>query len=77
MVEDEVGVLVATGVFAGLISTDALGANQIVLNVATITYMVPIAIAQAATVRCALELGAGRADCGPAGRLREPTIGGK
>ena len=56
----EVGVLVVTGVLAGLISTDALGANQIVLNVSTIIYMVPTGIAQAATVRCAFERGAGR-----------------
>ena len=58
----EVGVLVATGVLAGLISTDALGANQIALNVSTIIYMVPTGIAQAATVRCAFERGAGRPD---------------
>jgi len=56
----EVGVFVAAGLLMGLIDSDALGANQIVLNVASITYMVPMGIAQAATVRCAFELGAGR-----------------
>ena len=55
-----VGVFVATSVVIGLISTDALAANQLVLNVATITFMVPSGIAQAATVRCAIELGAAR-----------------
>jgi MATE family multidrug resistance protein len=57
----EVGVFVAVGVLMGLIGANALGANQIALNIATITYMVPLGISQAATVRCAFELGAGRA----------------
>jgi MATE family multidrug resistance protein len=56
----EVGVFVAAGVLMGLIGADALAANQIVLNVASITFMVPMGIAQAATVRCAFELGARR-----------------
>jgi multidrug resistance protein, MATE family len=56
----EVGVFVAAGVLVGLIGADALAANQIVLNVASITFMVPMGIAQAATVRCAFELGARR-----------------
>ncbi len=56
----EVGVFVAAGVLMGLIGADALGANQIVLNVASITFMVPMGLSQAATVRCAFELGAGR-----------------
>jgi len=56
----EVGAFVAAGVLMGLIGPDALGANQIVLNVATITYMVPMGLSQAVTVRCAFELGAQR-----------------
>jgi multidrug resistance protein, MATE family len=56
----EVGVFVAAAVLMGLIGADALGANQIVLNVASITFMVPMGIAQAATVRCAFELGGRR-----------------
>jgi multidrug resistance protein, MATE family len=56
----EVSALVVIALWMGLIGTGALAAHQIVLNVATITYMVPIGIAQAATVRCAFELGAGR-----------------
>jgi len=58
----EVGVFVAAGVLAGLIGADALGANQIVLNVASLTFMVPMGLSQAATVRCAFELGAQRPD---------------
>jgi len=58
----EVGVFVAAGVLVGLISADALGANQIVFNVASLTFMVPMGISQAATVRCAFELGAQRPD---------------
>jgi MATE family multidrug resistance protein len=56
----EVGAFVATGVIMGLIGTQAAGANQIVLNVATITFMVPLGLAHAATVRCGLELGGER-----------------
>ena len=58
----EVGVFVAAGVLVGLISADALGANQIVFNVASLTFMVPMGVSQAATVRCAFELGAQRPD---------------
>ena len=53
---------VAAGVLVGLIGADALAANQIVLNVASLTFMVPMGVSQAATVRCAFELGAGRPD---------------
>lgn len=56
----EVGAFVATGVIMGLIGTEAAGANQIVLNVATITFMVPLGLAHAATVRCGFELGGDR-----------------
>jgi Na+-driven multidrug efflux pump len=45
----EVGVFVAAGVLMGLIGPDALGANQIVLNVTTITYMVPMGRSALAT----------------------------
>jgi MATE family multidrug resistance protein len=54
----------------GLIGADALAANQIVLNVASITFMVPMGIAQAATVRCAFELGARR----PRGARRASVV---
>jgi MATE family multidrug resistance protein len=49
----EVGVFVVAGVLVGLIGADALGANQIVLNVASPALMVPMGLSQAATVRCA------------------------
>ena len=66
----EVGVFVAAGVLMGLIGADALAANQIVINVASITFMVPMGIAQAATVRCAFELGARR----PRGARRASVV---
>src|SRR5258708_7486352 len=44
----------------GRLGADALGANQIVLNCAGLTFMVPLGLSQAATVRVAFELGAGR-----------------
>ena len=56
----EVGVFLAAGILIGLLGTAALGAHQLVLNCAGITFMVPLGIGQAATVRVAYELGAGR-----------------
>ena len=56
----EVGVFLAAGIVIGLLGTAALGAHQLVLNCAGITFMVPLGIGQAATVRVAYELGAGR-----------------
>jgi MATE family multidrug resistance protein len=57
----EVGVFMTAGVLMGLLGSAALGAHQLVLNCASITFMVPLGISQAATVRVAYELGAGRA----------------
>lgn len=57
----ELGVFVAAGVLIGLLGAAALGAHQLVLNCASITFMVPLGLSQATTVRVALELGAGRA----------------
>ena len=55
----EVGVFNVTGVLMGLLGADALGAHQLAINFASLTFMVPLGIAQAATVRVAFELGAG------------------
>ena len=57
----ETGVFLATGMLMGLLGAAALGAHQLVLNCAGISFMVPLALGQAATVRVAYELGAGRA----------------
>jgi len=57
----EVGVFMTAGILMGLLGPAALGAHQLVLNCAGITFMVPLGIGQAATVRVAYELGAGRA----------------
>jgi MATE family multidrug resistance protein len=57
----EVGVFMTAGILMGLLGPAALGAHQLVLNCAGITFMVPLGIAQAATVRVAGELGAERA----------------
>jgi MATE family multidrug resistance protein len=56
----EVGVFMTAGVLMGLLGPAALGAHQLVLNCAGITFMVPLGLSQAATVRVAYELGAGR-----------------
>jgi MATE family multidrug resistance protein len=57
----EVGVFMTAGVLMGLLGAAALAAHQLVLNCAGITFMVPLGISQAATVRVAYEFGAGRA----------------
>jgi MATE family multidrug resistance protein len=56
----ELGVFLAAGILMGLLGAAALGAHQLVLNCASITFMVPLGLSQAATVRVAYELGAGR-----------------
>jgi len=57
----EVGVFMTAGILMGLLGAAALAAHQLVLNCAGITFMVPLGLSQAATVRVAFELGAGRA----------------
>lgn len=56
----ETGVFLTTGVLIGLLGADALGAHQLVINFASLCFMVPLGIGQAATVRVAFELGSGR-----------------
>lgn len=53
----EIGVFVMTGVMMGMIGADALVAHQLVFNVAGVCFMVPLGLAQAATVRVAYQLG--------------------
>ncbi len=53
----DVGLFNATGVLMGTLGGDALGAHQLAINFASLTFMVPLGIAQAATVRVALQLG--------------------
>ena len=57
----EVGVFLAAGILMGLLGAAALGAHQLVINCASISFMVPLGLGQAATVRVAHELGARRA----------------
>jgi MATE family multidrug resistance protein len=58
----EVGLFATTGVLMGLLGAAALGAHQLVINCASISFMVPLGLSQAATVRVAHALGAGRPD---------------
>lgn len=55
----EIGMFVMTGVAMGVIGAAALGAHQLVFNVAGVCFMVPLGLAQAATVRVAYRLGLG------------------
>ncbi|MGD9615155.1 MAG: MATE family efflux transporter [Alphaproteobacteria bacterium] len=54
----EVGVFVASAALMGLFGADALAAHQIAIMCASVTFMVPMGIGQAATVRVATERGA-------------------
>ena len=53
----EIGVFATTGILRGLLGADALGAHQLVMNCISVVFMVPLGIAQAATVRVAVALG--------------------
>jgi multidrug resistance protein, MATE family len=57
----EYGLFGAAGLLMGLISTTALAAHQIALQVAAILFMVPFGIGMAATVRVGHAIGAGNA----------------
>jgi MATE family multidrug resistance protein len=55
----EIGVFVTTGILMGVLGADALGAHQLVFNVAGLCFMVPLGLGQAASVRVAFQLGFG------------------
>ena len=55
----EIGVFATAGILIGLLGADALGAHQLVMNCISVIFMVPLGIAQAATVRVAVALGSG------------------
>jgi MATE family multidrug resistance protein len=55
----EATLFLATGLLAGLLGETPLAAHQIALNVASVTFMVPLAIGQAANVRVGYWSGAG------------------
>lgn len=59
MVALEVALFAVVGVLAGLLGADALAAHQLVLNFVSLTFMVPLGIGQAETVRIGHALGAG------------------
>ena len=54
----EIGVFMTSATLMGLFGADALGAHQIAINCASVSWMVPLGIGQAATVRVAAERGA-------------------
>ncbi|HEX3861554.1 MAG TPA: MATE family efflux transporter [Stellaceae bacterium] len=55
----EIGVFTLSAALMGLFGANALAAHQIAINCASITFMVPLGIGQAATVRVAAARGAG------------------
>jgi MATE family multidrug resistance protein len=55
----EVGLFATAGFLIGLIGTAQLAAHQIALQCASVAFMVPLGLAQAATVRVGLAAGAG------------------
>ena len=56
----ETGLFFAVTLLMGVISTDALAAHNVVLNVCAVTFMIPYALSQAATVRVGYAVGAGQ-----------------
>jgi MATE family multidrug resistance protein len=66
----EVGLFAAAGFLIGLIGTAQLAAHQIALQCASVTFMVPLGLSQAASVR--VGLAAGRQD--PGGVLRAGVV---
>lgn len=56
----ETGLFFAVTLLMGVISTDALAAHNVVLNVCAMTFMIPYALSQAATVRVGYAVGAGQ-----------------
>jgi MATE family multidrug resistance protein len=72
----EVGVFNGTGILMGLLGADALGAHQLAMNFASLTFMVPLGIAQAATVRVAFELGRGAREAGRRAGFVALALGG-
>ncbi|MBV8089587.1 MAG: hypothetical protein JO139_08415 [Alphaproteobacteria bacterium] len=55
----EIGVFATTGIMMGLLGADALGAHQLVMICISVIFMIPLGMAQAATVRVAVGLGSG------------------
>src|SRR5262249_51397380 len=55
----EVGVFALATALAGRVSADALAANQIALNMASLTFMVPYGIGSAGAVRVGQSIGRG------------------
>jgi MATE family multidrug resistance protein len=58
----ETGLFFTVTFLMGVISTDALSAHNVVLNVCAVTFMIPYALSQAATVRVGYAVGAGQRD---------------
>ncbi|WP_119304392.1 MATE family efflux transporter [Dongia deserti] len=56
----ETGLFFVSTVLMGIISTQALAAHSVVLNVCAVSFMVPYALSQAATVRVGYAVGAGQ-----------------
>jgi multidrug resistance protein, MATE family len=56
----ETGLFFAVTFLMGVISTDALSAHNVVLNVCAVSFMIPYALSQAATVRVGYAVGAGQ-----------------
>ncbi|HEV8390819.1 MAG TPA: MATE family efflux transporter [Dongiaceae bacterium] len=56
----ETGLFFTITVLMGVISTEALAAHNVVLNICAMTFMIPYALSQAATVRVGYAIGAGQ-----------------
>ena len=67
----EYGAFGITGIFMGILGTVAVAGHQIALNLASLTFMVPLGISQATAVLVGRGVGAGDPD-----RARRAAVGG-
>ena len=58
----EAGLFVATALLIGSLGTDAIASHQIAINVASVTFMLPMGVAMATTVRVGRAVGRGDVD---------------
>lgn len=58
----EAGLFVATALLIGSLGTDAIASHQIAINVASVTFMLPLGVAMATTVRVGRAVGRGDGD---------------
>jgi MATE family multidrug resistance protein len=70
----EAALFLVTGVVIGVLGPVTLAAHQVAITTASVTFMVPLAVSQAANVRVAHAIGAGQADAARRAGLAAMTL---